>query len=40
MTLLHTTPAHMLSGPWKVVVVGAGGTGSALLPSLHGCTTQ
>ncbi|TFE36941.1 PRTRC system ThiF family protein [Paraburkholderia dipogonis] len=34
MTLLHTTPAHMLSGPWKVVVVGAGGTGSALLPSL------
>ncbi|MFL9912552.1 PRTRC system ThiF family protein [Paraburkholderia sp. RL17-337-BIB-A] len=34
MTLLHTTPPHMLSGPWKVVVVGAGGTGSALLPSL------
>ncbi|MEM5373236.1 PRTRC system ThiF family protein [Paraburkholderia azotifigens] len=31
---LHATPAHMLSGPWKVVVVGAGGTGSALLPSL------
>ncbi|WP_434667759.1 PRTRC system ThiF family protein [Paraburkholderia sp. A3BS-1L] len=31
---LHTTPSHMLNGPWKVVVVGAGGTGSALLPSL------
>ncbi|MFM0003981.1 PRTRC system ThiF family protein [Paraburkholderia dipogonis] len=34
MTLLHTTPPQMLSGPWKVVVVGAGGTGSALLSSL------
>ncbi|CAN7804872.1 PRTRC system ThiF family protein [Paraburkholderia hospita] len=34
MTHQHTTPPHMLSGPWKVVVVGAGGTGSALLPSL------
>lgn len=32
--ILHATPAHMLSGPWNVVVVGAGGTGSALLPSL------
>jgi sulfur-carrier protein adenylyltransferase/sulfurtransferase len=32
--ILHATPAHMLAGPWKVVVVGAGGTGSALLSSL------
>ncbi|MCG5077264.1 PRTRC system ThiF family protein [Paraburkholderia tagetis] len=32
--ILHKTPQHMLTGPWRVVVVGAGGTGSALLPSL------
>ncbi|BFG80909.1 PRTRC system ThiF family protein [Paraburkholderia terrae] len=31
---LHLAPAHMASCAWKVVVVGAGGTGSALLPSL------
>jgi PRTRC genetic system ThiF family protein len=30
----HATPADMLTRPWKVVVVGAGGTGSAFLPSL------
>ncbi|MBB2984203.1 PRTRC genetic system ThiF family protein [Paraburkholderia tropica] len=32
--ILHATPPDMLSRAWKVVVVGAGGTGSALLPSL------
>jgi len=32
--VLHATPEHMTRGAWKVVVVGAGGTGSALLPSL------
>lgn len=32
--ILHGTPREMLTRPWKVVVVGAGGTGSALLPSL------
>jgi PRTRC genetic system ThiF family protein len=32
--VLHATPEAMLTRPWKVVVVGAGGTGSALLPSL------
>ncbi|MEX3969834.1 PRTRC system ThiF family protein [Paraburkholderia caribensis] len=31
---LHRAPAHLATGTWKVVVVGAGGTGSALLPSL------
>lgn len=30
----HCIPQHMLSQAWKVDVVGAGGTGSALLPSL------
>lgn len=35
MTLLqHRIPPCMISGAWKVVVVGAGGTGSALLPNL------
>lgn len=32
--VLHATPDGMLTRPWNVVVVGAGGTGSALLPSL------
>jgi len=32
--ILHTVPSHMMSGAWRVVVVGAGGTGSAVLPSL------
>ncbi|RQM45197.1 PRTRC system ThiF family protein [Paraburkholderia bannensis] len=32
--ILHATPESMLTGAWNVVVVGAGGTGSALLPSL------
>lgn len=32
--VLHATPEHMARSAWKVVVVGAGGTGSALLPSL------
>ncbi|KVR82618.1 PRTRC system ThiF family protein [Burkholderia vietnamiensis] len=30
----HRIPQHMVQRPWKVVVVGAGGTGSAFLPSL------
>ncbi|MGG2041473.1 PRTRC system ThiF family protein [Burkholderia gladioli] len=30
----HRIPADMVNAPWKVVVVGAGGTGSAFLPSL------
>lgn len=30
----HCIPQHMLTQAWRVVVVGAGGTGSALLPSL------
>ncbi len=30
----HTIPSEMVTRPWRVVVVGAGGTGSALLPSL------
>ncbi|MFJ1256379.1 PRTRC system ThiF family protein [Cupriavidus sp. CuC1] len=35
MTLLqHRIPPCMINGAWKVVVVGAGGTGSALLPNL------
>lgn len=32
--LEHRIPSAMLTRPWKVVVVGAGGTGSAFLPSL------
>ncbi|WP_321817864.1 MULTISPECIES: PRTRC system ThiF family protein [unclassified Paraburkholderia] len=32
--ILHVAPAAMLTRAWEVVVVGAGGTGSALLPSL------
>lgn len=30
----HQVPARMTEGPWRVVVVGAGGTGSAVLPAL------
>jgi PRTRC genetic system ThiF family protein len=30
----HSLPPQMVSQAWRVVVVGAGGTGSALLPSL------
>ncbi|WP_175657502.1 PRTRC system ThiF family protein [Burkholderia ambifaria] len=30
----HRIPEDMVRAPWKVVVVGAGGTGSAFLPSL------
>ncbi|MDR5826042.1 PRTRC system ThiF family protein [Caballeronia sp. LZ043] len=30
----HALPSRMLERAWKVVVVGAGGTGSAVLPSL------
>lgn len=30
----HRIPSHMPDRPWRVVVVGAGGTGSAVLPSL------
>jgi PRTRC genetic system ThiF family protein len=30
----HAIPSHMLTRPWQVMVVGAGGTGSAVLPSL------
>nr|WP_175035436.1 PRTRC system ThiF family protein [Burkholderia lata] len=32
--LQHRIPADLLRRPWKVAVVGAGGTGSAFLPSL------
>lgn len=34
MTYVHRIPEHMLRRAWRVVVVGAGGTGSALLPNL------
>jgi PRTRC genetic system ThiF family protein len=30
----HQIPAHMVQCPWRVIVVGAGGTGSAVLPAL------
>jgi PRTRC genetic system ThiF family protein len=30
----HALPSRLLERPWNVVVVGAGGTGSAVLPSL------
>jgi PRTRC genetic system ThiF family protein len=30
----HEIPAHMVQRPWRVIVVGAGGTGSAVLPNL------
>ncbi|WP_238218572.1 ThiF family adenylyltransferase, partial [Caballeronia novacaledonica] len=30
----HLLPSRMLERSWNVVVVGAGGTGSAVLPSL------
>ncbi|MFC0403175.1 PRTRC system ThiF family protein [Paraburkholderia rhizosphaerae] len=30
----HQIPAHMVQRPWRVIVVGAGGTGSAVLPAL------
>ncbi|AOY97584.1 thiamine biosynthesis protein ThiF (plasmid) [Cupriavidus sp. USMAA2-4] len=32
--LKHSIPSHMVARPWQVVVVGAGGTGSAMLTSL------
>ncbi|NUX57966.1 PRTRC system ThiF family protein [Paraburkholderia youngii] len=32
--ICHEIPAHMVRRPWKVIVVGAGGTGSAVLPAL------
>ncbi|KDP85225.1 thiamine biosynthesis protein ThiF [Cupriavidus sp. SK-3] len=34
MTMTHHIPDSMLEYAWRVVVVGAGGTGSALLPNL------
>ncbi|HVI89378.1 MAG TPA: PRTRC system ThiF family protein [Dongiaceae bacterium] len=34
MTVTHTIPEQMTVRAWKVAVVGAGGTGSALLPNL------
>ncbi|CAG2159751.1 PRTRC system ThiF family protein [Cupriavidus numazuensis] len=34
MTLEHRIPADMAARPWRVAVVGAGGTGSAILPNL------
>lgn len=30
----HSIPAHLATTQWRVVVVGAGGTGSAIIPSL------
>jgi PRTRC genetic system ThiF family protein len=33
-TAQHNVPAGMMSHAWRVVVVGAGGTGSAVLPAL------
>jgi PRTRC genetic system ThiF family protein len=33
-TTVHQIPSHMPERPWRVVVVGAGGTGSAVLPCL------
>lgn len=32
---LHRPPAHLLSGPVRVLVVGCGGTGSAIAGGLH-----
>ena len=32
--IVHKLPEHMVLRPWRVVVVGAGGTGSAVLPAL------
>ncbi|KAI3590455.1 UBA/THIF-type NAD/FAD binding fold (plasmid) [Cupriavidus sp. U2] len=34
MTFVHRIPAEMTTRAWQVAVVGAGGTGSALLPNL------
>jgi sulfur-carrier protein adenylyltransferase/sulfurtransferase len=34
MHVQHKIPAHMVQRPWRVIVVGAGGTGSAVLPAL------
>lgn len=34
MTFVHRIPAAMTARAWQVAVVGAGGTGSALLPNL------
>ncbi len=33
-TIRHEIPEHMIERPWRVIVVGAGGTGSAVLPAL------
>ena len=32
--IVHKLPEHMVRRPWRVIVVGAGGTGSAVLPAL------
>jgi PRTRC genetic system ThiF family protein len=32
--IVHKLPEHMTHRPWRVVVIGAGGTGSAVLPAL------
>ncbi|MGF6851130.1 PRTRC system ThiF family protein [Paraburkholderia sp. CI3] len=32
--ICHEIPPHMIQRPWRVLVVGAGGTGSAVLPAL------
>ncbi|MGF6292437.1 PRTRC system ThiF family protein [Paraburkholderia youngii] len=32
--ICHEIPARMVQRPWRVIVVGAGGTGSAVLPAL------
>jgi PRTRC genetic system ThiF family protein len=32
--IVHKLPGHMVLRPWRVIVVGAGGTGSAVLPAL------
>ncbi|TDN59051.1 PRTRC system ThiF family protein [Paraburkholderia sp. BL10I2N1] len=33
-SLVHQPPGHMRERPWRIIVVGAGGTGSAVLPNL------
>jgi sulfur-carrier protein adenylyltransferase/sulfurtransferase len=32
--IVHKRPEHMTHRPWRVIVAGAGGTGSAVLPAL------
>ena len=32
--IIHRLPAHMVERTWRIIVVGAGGTGSAVLPNL------